>query len=66
MVEMIVTTDAEGKKHLRPLAKTWWRGRAEFVRCPKCGHSDDIDGFDVLGADFGCVFCNQCNTEIAL
>ena len=35
------------------------------VTCPNCGHTDDIDGFDCLGADEDKVFCNQCNHEFS-
>lgn len=35
-----------------------------LLTCRVCGHTDDLDGFDVLGADPGCVFCNACNSQI--
>ena len=35
-----------------------------MVRCPKCGKVETLDGFDVLGADDGCVFCTDCHQEI--
>jgi len=34
-----------------------------LLQCPKCGHVEDIQGYDVLGADPGNLFCNQCNFE---
>lgn len=51
--------------------RSWWIGNSpyreiEMVECPACGHTDDIQGFDVLGADWGCVFCTQCWQEIQL
>lgn len=36
---------------------------APIYRCPECGHESDAEGCDVMGADPGCLFCNQCNTE---
>ena len=37
----------------------------DFVeQCPQCGYVDNRDGFDVLGADEGNLFCNQCHSEI--
>jgi hypothetical protein len=32
-----------------------------LVACPDCGHKDSIQGFDVVGADPGHVFCTQCH-----
>ncbi|HYF34699.1 MAG TPA: hypothetical protein VD994_05360 [Prosthecobacter sp.] len=32
-------------------------------RCPNCGHVGDLDGFDVLGADWGNLFCPDCHFE---
>lgn len=37
-----------------------------ILQCPHCGHRDNLDGFDVLGADDNCVFCNGCNRELEL
>lgn len=31
--------------------------------CPYCGHVSDADGCDFIGAEPGCMFCNQCNRE---
>lgn len=50
------------KEH--PKALSWWEGDEEIVRCPVCGNEEEIDGYDVIGADPGCLFCNQCDTEI--
>lgn len=48
----------------------WRRGRmdvsVELYRCPKCGHIDDADNFDVLGADGDQQFCNHCHHEHVL
>jgi hypothetical protein len=38
----------------------------DLLKCPICGHIDNIDNYDCLGADDACVFCNECNTELAL
>lgn len=51
-------------KIIRPVALVWREGDSEMVKCPKCGHTDDIQGFDVLGADGGCVFCVRCHCEM--
>jgi protein gp37 len=32
----------------------------EFVKCPHCGHIDEVEAFDALGADPGNVFCIKC------
>lgn len=36
----------------------------ELARCPLCGFVGDLDDFDVLGADEGNLFCNNCWNEI--
>jgi DNA-directed RNA polymerase subunit RPC12/RpoP len=33
------------------------------VQCPKCRYIDDVDCFDVMGADDDNVFCPLCHTE---
>lgn len=35
----------------------------DAVTCPKCGHRDVADCFDVLGACNDNVFCTQCHCE---
>lgn len=35
----------------------------DHERCPQCGFTDDLDGFDCFGADDGNLFCNRCYTE---
>jgi protein gp37 len=35
-----------------------------MVRCPLCGNIDSVDNYDVLGADEGCLFCNNCHEEV--
>jgi hypothetical protein len=35
----------------------------ETITCPQCGHADDLDGFDVLGACDCNLFCQQCHAE---
>ena len=51
------------RPRLHPVATTWWVGDVQMVKCPECGHVDDLDNFDCLGAD-GWVFCNACGTEL--
>lgn len=34
-----------------------------LYRCPQCGNVDDLQGFDVLGADDGNLFCIKCHLE---
>lgn len=34
------------------------------TQCPECEHIDSRDGYDVLGADDGKLFCNKCNSEV--
>jgi hypothetical protein len=31
--------------------------------CPSCGNCANSDNCGVVGAEPGCLFCNQCNTE---
>jgi hypothetical protein len=33
------------------------------VTCPQCNRQADLDGFDVLGACMGNVFCTACHCE---
>ena len=47
-----------------PVARTWSDDHDYFVECPVCGFTDDMDGFDSIGADEDCLFCNNCHTEI--
>lgn len=35
-----------------------------YVKCESCDTIDDIDSYDVLGADDGYLFCNHCHTEV--
>jgi hypothetical protein len=37
-------------------------GNALYV-CPYCGHTDDADGCDIMGAEPGCMFCLKCSGE---
>ncbi len=37
----------------------------DLFRCPVCDNLDTLDGFDCLGADRNCVFCNNCQTELS-
>lgn len=37
-----------------------------MYRCPHCGNVEDADGCDCLGAEPGCLFCNQCNGEFEM
>lgn len=38
----------------------------ELLRCPYCGAIASLQNYDCMGADDGCIFCNQCNKEISL
>ena len=51
-------------KRKHPHAKVRHVNDLEILICPKCEHADVLDGWDVLGADAGCLFCNNCNTEV--
>jgi hypothetical protein len=31
------------------------------LACPHCGAAAELDGYDVLGAPSGAVWCNRCN-----
>lgn len=57
----------------------WWRRRSEVAKiewllqggddleqCPECCFVGTIDDFDVLGADDGKLFCNQCGVEFEI
>lgn len=35
----------------------------DLIRCPKCGHLSDNDGFDVSGSCGDNLFCTQCHCE---
>lgn len=37
----------------------------EYLRCSECGHVDTDEGFDVLGAAPGNLFCLNCNAELS-
>jgi hypothetical protein len=39
---------------------------APIYHCPHCGNDATDEECDVLGAEFGCLFCNQCNREFAM
>lgn len=36
----------------------------DVYRCPVCQRTGNLDNFDVIGADDGCVFCTRCHTEL--
>jgi hypothetical protein len=45
-------------------AKVIYRADGEpMYVCPNCGHTDDADGCDVIGAEAGCLFCCNCHAE---
>jgi hypothetical protein len=46
--------------------KVWCENDREMVECPVCHKVDDVDSFDVLGADDGCVFCTNCHQQVDL
>ena len=33
----------------------------EQIKCPHCGRVETVEGYDVLGADDGFVFCTSCH-----
>lgn len=35
----------------------------KLIKCPKCEHESDDNGFDVLGACGANLFCTQCHCE---
>ena len=35
----------------------------ELIECPACGEKEFLDGYDVIGADPGCIFCTACHCE---
>ncbi len=35
----------------------------DMIRCPHCGHVDEIYGFDAFGSCDGQVFCPLCHCE---
>lgn len=39
---------------------------APMYRCPHCGNVEHAGGCDCLGAEPGCLFCNQCNGEFEI
>ena len=47
----------------------------DFLRCPKCGdcpredgvsERGELDCFDVIGAEPGCLFCQQCHCQFSV
>ncbi len=38
----------------------------ERIRCPHCGNIEELQHYDVGGADEGNAFCNQCHKEFSL
>jgi hypothetical protein len=41
------------------------KGESMFV-CPHCKHTAHPEDCDILGAEPGCLFCNQCNREFEM
>ena len=37
-----------------------------LFRCPNCGNLAHPDDCEIIGAEPGCLFCNQCNREFAM
>lgn len=42
------------------------KGLEDLLLCPLCGAVALMDGYDVLGADEGKLFCNACRGEHAM
>ena len=38
----------------------------EIYRCPYCGNEATAEECDVMGADWGNLFCNTCGREFAI
>jgi len=36
----------------------------ELYVCPICWNVENLDNYDVIGADPGMLFCNQCNRQV--
>jgi len=36
----------------------------DVITCGECGESAVLDDFDVMGAEPGCLFCRNCQTEV--
>jgi|GEM_PF-7122171 len=45
--------------NMRPAKPLW------DATCPECGFTDDLDAFDVIGANDGNIFCPQCAHEFS-
>lgn len=41
----------------------WLQGGDDLEQCPHCCFVGTLDDFDVMGADSGHLFCNQCGLE---
>jgi len=37
----------------------------ELYVCPVCGNVENLDNYDILGADPGTLFCNQCSRQVS-
>lgn len=57
--------DQPGRRRSEVVKIDWLRGRytGSVYQCPECCFVGTDDDFDVLGADDGSLFCNQCGVE---
>ncbi len=59
-----VPGDPFWRRQLECLKLAWLDdGNDELIQCAACDFVGTIDDFDVVGADEGNLFCNQCGAE---
>ena len=61
--DYFVPGDPPWRRHSELVKVKWLGGRSELSQCPNCCFVGDGDSFDVMGADEGNLFCNQCGCE---
>jgi hypothetical protein len=60
-----LTDEPEWRRRAEVLKVDWLEGRypGSIYQCPECCFIGTDDDFDVMGADEGNLFCNQCGVE---